>query len=134
MKPRLFLWLVAAILIAGLVASPVFAQATGTPGAPAKAAQKAETKAAPAAPAAGAAAKPAAKAAKAEIQAQTPPKPGMVWVNTASKKYFKEGSQFYGKTKEGKFMTEEEAKKAGYTAAATGGAKPAAKPAAKKTP
>ncbi len=38
---------------------------------------------------------------------------GMVWVNTSSKVYHKEG-KFYGKTKHGKFMTEDEAKKAGY--------------------
>jgi hypothetical protein len=41
---------------------------------------------------------------------------GMVWVNTSSKVYHKEG-EFYGKTKHGKFMTEDEAKKAGYKAA-----------------
>ena len=41
---------------------------------------------------------------------------GMVWVNTSSKIYHKDG-QFYGKTKKGKFMTEDEAKSAGYKAA-----------------
>ena len=39
---------------------------------------------------------------------------GMVWANASSKVYHKEGSKFYGKTKRGKFMTEDEAKKAGY--------------------
>jgi hypothetical protein len=38
---------------------------------------------------------------------------GMVWVNLSSKVYHKEG-KFYGKTKRGKFMTEDDAKKAGY--------------------
>jgi len=38
---------------------------------------------------------------------------GEVWVNLSSKIYHKEG-KFYGKTKRGKFMTEDDAKKAGY--------------------
>jgi hypothetical protein len=40
-----------------------------------------------------------------------------VWVNTASGKYFRPGSRFYGHTKQGKSMTEADAIKAGYTAA-----------------
>jgi hypothetical protein len=38
---------------------------------------------------------------------------GKVWVNTSSGTYHK-GGRYYGKTKQGKFMTEDEAKKAGY--------------------
>lgn len=45
--------------------------------------------------------------------AKQPPRKGMVWVNTETKIYHKEGSRWYGKTKEGKWMTEEEAKTAG---------------------
>ncbi len=41
---------------------------------------------------------------------------GMVWVNTSTKVYHKDG-QFYGKTKHGKFMTEADAQKAGFKAA-----------------
>jgi hypothetical protein len=43
-------------------------------------------------------------------------KAGKVWVNTDTKVYHK-GGRWYGKTKEGKFMTEDEAKKGGFTAA-----------------
>jgi hypothetical protein len=42
---------------------------------------------------------------------------GMVWVNISSKIY-QEG-KFYGKTKRGKFMSEDDAKKAGYREAKT---------------
>jgi alkyl sulfatase BDS1-like metallo-beta-lactamase superfamily hydrolase len=41
---------------------------------------------------------------------------GMVWENTGTKVYHKDG-QFYGKTKRGKFMTEDDAKKAGNRSA-----------------
>jgi hypothetical protein len=42
---------------------------------------------------------------------------GKVWVNTDSGVYHKSG-RWYGKTKQGKFMTEAEAKAAGFKAAA----------------
>jgi hypothetical protein len=41
---------------------------------------------------------------------------GMVWVNTESKVYHKSG-RYYGKTKQGQFMTESAAQAAGYRAA-----------------
>ena len=41
---------------------------------------------------------------------------GMVWVNTESGVYHKSG-RWYGKTKAGKFMSEADAKSAGFKAA-----------------
>jgi hypothetical protein len=41
----------------------------------------------------------------------------MVWVNTGSKIYHKSGSRWYGNTKQGEWMTEPDAQKAGYKAA-----------------
>jgi len=49
---------------------------------------------------------------------------GMVWVNTNTKVYHKDG-EFYGKTKRGKFMVEDDAKKAGFRAAQEPAAKKA---------
>lgn len=45
---------------------------------------------------------------------QQPPRPGMVWVNLDTKIYHKEGHRWYGKTKHGQFMAEDDAIKAGY--------------------
>jgi Helix-hairpin-helix motif len=56
----------------------------------------------------------AKEASPPEGVAKAPPQKGMVWVNTESGIFFREGDHWYGKTKEGKFMTEADAKKAGY--------------------
>jgi len=56
--------------------------------------------------------------------AANPPAPGgghgLVWVNTDSHVFHKEGSRFYGTTKKGKYMTEAEAAKEGNRAAGKG--------------
>jgi DNA uptake protein ComE-like DNA-binding protein len=69
------------------------------------------------APAASAPASAPASAAKSAPQAQPSPGSGMVWVNLDSGVYHKEGTRYYGKTKNGKYMSEADALKAGYRAA-----------------
>jgi hypothetical protein len=56
------------------------------------------------------------------VAAQAPPVKGMVWVNTESKIFHREGDVWYGRTKKGKFMTEADALAAGYREAKKGGA------------
>ena len=48
---------------------------------------------------------------------RVPPNAGMVWVDSATKVYHKEGDPSYGTTKKGKWLTEEKAIKSGYRAA-----------------
>jgi hypothetical protein len=47
---------------------------------------------------------------------------GLVWANLSTHVYHKDDSSLYGTTKRGKFMTEEDAKKAGFRAANDAGA------------
>jgi hypothetical protein len=72
-------------------------------------------------PAAAAPAKTPAPAA-----AQQPPVKGMVWVNLDTKVFHREGDRYYGTTKNGKFMTEADAVKAGYREAKSAAKKPKA--------
>jgi hypothetical protein len=53
-------------------------------------------------------------AAPATAAVAAPAQKGMVWVNTASGAYHREGTRYYGKTKQGKYMAEADAQKAGY--------------------
>lgn len=107
--------LLTATLAAASLLGTAFAQAPAAQPAPAPAPAKTKTAAPKAAP---------APAPTADQIADAKTK-GMVWVNLNTKVYHKDG-EFYGKTKNGKFMTEDDAKKAGYRLAQ--------EPPAKKTP
>jgi hypothetical protein len=80
-------------------------------------------KPAPTTPGPAPAAATTAKTPSPPTTAQQPPVKGMVWVNLSSKVFHREGDRYYGNTKNGKFMTEADAVKAGYREA-----KAAAKP------
>jgi outer membrane biosynthesis protein TonB len=62
-------------------------------------------------------------AARTTEEAANPPAPGgghgQVWVNTETRVYHREGSRFYGTTRKGKYMTEQDAIQAGYKPAPT---------------
>jgi hypothetical protein len=45
---------------------------------------------------------------------ESPLNSDQVWVNTKSGKYWKNGSRYYGKTKQGEYLSEEEAVQKGY--------------------
>ena len=57
-------------------------------------------------------------------EAANPPTPGgghgQVWINTETGVYHREGSRFYGTTRKGKYMTEQDAIQAGYKPAPKG--------------
>ena len=68
-------------------------------------------------------ASPAAKTTTNSAEANATPAPGgghgLVWVNTESHVYHREGSRFYGKTKQGKYVSEADAIKEGDRASKT---------------
>jgi pyruvate/2-oxoglutarate dehydrogenase complex dihydrolipoamide acyltransferase (E2) component len=66
---------------------------------------------------------PSPAAGRAIDEAANPPAPGgghgQVWVNTETGVYHRTGSRFYGTTRKGKYMTEQDAIQAGYKPAPT---------------
>jgi len=108
-----FHWVLLAIFVAPSLAqsasTPPSGQSTGSsPTAPADASSKKSQKAS------SAKSEPSAKITQTQIDAAKAS--GQVWVNTDTGVYHK-GGRWYGKTKQGKFMDESDAKKAGYKAA-----------------
>jgi hypothetical protein len=111
-----------------------------SPGVSASPAEKAASPSPAGSPTASPKAKPTPKKAKAERKAPpaaspvpagrtteeaTNPQapgggPGLVWVNTEAGVYHGQRSPFYGTTQKGKYMTEQDAKQAGYKPAPKG--------------
>jgi hypothetical protein len=63
---------------------------------------------------ASAAAKPTPSASPSTNSAPPANAAGVVWINTDTGVYHKQGTRWYGKTKHGKYMLEADAIKAGY--------------------
>jgi DNA uptake protein ComE-like DNA-binding protein len=97
--------------------TPRAAAASASPAVPSEAPARA---AAPAPRPAAAPPPEAAGASSARSAAPAPVASGMVWVNTATGIYHYPGDRWYGKTKNGKYMTEQDAIRAGYRASKEG--------------
>jgi hypothetical protein len=143
LKKAIPVFLVALLLACFATVCVVQAQSPTPSGSPPETpspAKKAASPSPPGPPAASPRARPTPKKAKAERkatptaspaaagrateEAANPPAPGgghgQVWVNTETGVYHREGSRFYGTTRKGKYMTEQDAKQAGYKPAPKG--------------
>jgi hypothetical protein len=113
-------WMLAFCLVLIAAVSPALAAAqasSSSSSAPAKPAAQASPAATTPSASASSTAPPATKGgAPSASEIAAAKASGKVWVNTESHVYHR-GGRWYGKTKAGKFMTEAEAKAAGYTAA-----------------
>jgi hypothetical protein len=114
-KPTL--WTLAFCLMLTIAMAPALAKAQATSSSPAAKPAAQATPATPATPAAGSTASKSADGKPSASDIAAAKASGKVWVNTESRVYHK-GGRWYGKTKQGKFMSEAEAKAAGYKAAA----------------
>jgi hypothetical protein len=115
---KVMTWMLAMCLLLTVAIVPGLAEGQAGAAKPAVPASSSATQAVPAAPASSGAT-PAATTTTKTAGAPTSQEiaaakaSGKVWVNTESGVYHK-GGRWYGKTKAGKFMTEAEAKAAGY--------------------
>jgi hypothetical protein len=94
-------------------ATPEAASTPAAKGTPENGSKKAESKGTPATAPAKTPSKATAAGAPSESEIAAAKASGKVWVNLDSGVYHK-GGRWYGNTKNGKFMTEAEAQKAGY--------------------
>jgi Protein of unknown function (DUF3761) len=94
-------------------AASITTAAPATAAAPAKAAPAPAAAAAPAPAAAPTPAKTTTHTSTASTTQAPGGGPGMVWLNTATNVYHCPGSQYYGKTKAGSYMSEADAKAKG---------------------
>ena len=140
LKSKIPVFLVALLLACFATLCVVQAQSpppSESPSASPSPAEKAASPSAAKSPTASPKAKPTPRKAKAEKktaptaspaaagrlteEAANPPAPGgghgQVWVNTETGVYHREGSRFYGTTRKGKYMTEQDAIQAGYKTA-----------------